>query len=183
MSEFISHRGDDGTTGLLGEGRIDKFDLRMETIGSVDEISSALGMARASVQTEGSAALILHIQRDLYGMMSELSATPENIERFRVISVGNVSWLEEQVERIRLQIVIPPQFIIPGDCLAGAHLDLARTVARRAERRLAELTRKGQVDNLQLLCYLNRLSSLCFVMEIQENSMISKGTPTLAKRA
>ena len=95
---FYTRGGDDGTTGLLGPGRVGKEDIRIEAVGAVDEAGAALGLARASSRIPEAAAMILQVQRDLYGMMAELAATPENAGRFRTIDAARVSWLEAQVD-------------------------------------------------------------------------------------
>jgi len=178
MSIFYTRAGDSGQTGILGKGRVPKSDLRIETVGCVDEACAALGMARA----QGCAAekeTLVQIQRHLYGLMGEVSATPENVERFRVINPGHIEWLEAQIDRISSQVVLPKEFITPGDCLAGAAFSMARTIVRRAERRLVELSARGDAQNPDLLRYLNRLSSYCFVMELFENHLAGNGRQTL----
>ena len=82
----------------------------------------------------------MRIQRDLYGMMSEVAATPENVDKFRVIGSEQIIWLEVQTDYLSKQVEVPREFIVPGDSLAGAALDVARTIARRAERRLVVLS-------------------------------------------
>jgi cob(I)alamin adenosyltransferase len=92
-----------------------------------------------------------------------------------------VTWLEEQTDRISQFIEIPKEFIVPGDSPAGAAFALARTIVRRAERQTAALVHEGIVENQELLHYLNRLSSLCFVLELFENQAYGKDKPTLAR--
>ena len=181
MSNFYTGTGDDGTTGLLGEGRVPKQHPIPETVGTVDEATAALGLARASCQAQQSAAIVLTVQRDLYHLMAELAATPENASRFRKIDSGRVGWLEKQIDELGKLVEMPREFIVPGDSLAGAALALARTVVRRAERRVAQLIHEGMVENVELLRYLNRLSSLCFVLELLENQVQGAQKPTLAK--
>jgi cob(I)alamin adenosyltransferase len=181
MTKFYTKSGDDGYTGLLGEGRVPKYDPRTEAVGSLDEATAALGMARAVCKAAQSASLILAIQRDLYHLMAEISATPENAARFRMITAERVAWLEEQTDHISSQITLPNEFIVPGDTPEGAALALARTIIRRAERGVAYLLHQGLVENQELLRYLNRLSSLCFVLELLENQVGGKSDPTLAK--
>ncbi len=182
MSHFYTRGGDDGYTGLLGKGRVPKYHLLTEAVGSVDEASAALGMLRAICQAPGSAALILTVQRDLYGLMAELSATPENASRFRSIDAGKVAWLEEQTDALSQQVEIPKEFIVPGDSPSEAAAAMARTVVRRAERRVAELLHQNLIENRELLRYLNRLSSLCFVLELLEDKVAGQNNPTLAKQ-
>jgi cob(I)alamin adenosyltransferase len=182
MTHFFTRAGDDGYTGLLGEGRVPKYHPRTEAVGTIDEANAALGLARAACQDELSPAILLAAQRDLYNVMAEVSATPENAARFRTIDAARVSWLETQIDAVSANVEIPKEFIVPGDSQAGAALDLARAIVRRAERQVACLVHQQQLENLDLLHYLNRLSSLCFVLELIENQVAGKISPTLAKR-
>ncbi len=181
MEQYFSRTGDDGYTGVLGEGRLPKYHPRLEAVGSVDEASAALGLARALSQAQRTRELILTIQRDLYNLMAEVAALPENAARFRTIGPDRLSWLEDQIEVIGKSIENPKGFTVAGDTPAGAALDVARTVVRRAERRLAELYHRDEIENLELLRYLNRLSSLCYVLEGVENAAAGKDPYTLAK--
>lgn len=181
MTLFYTRNGDDGYTGLLGEGRVPKHHPRVEAVGALDEATAALGMARALCQSPRTAAALLTAQRDLYALMAEVAATPERAARFRVIDRSRVSWLEEQSDGSSAQVEMPKEFIVPGDSPAGAALALARAIVRRAERRVAALFHAGEIENADLLGYLNRLSSLCFVLELLENQAVGKRTPTLAK--
>ena len=181
MTSFYTRTGDDGYTGLLGEGRVPKYHPRPEAVGTIDEATAALGMARAICRAEQSAALLLAVQRDLYHLMAEVSATPENAERFRTIDALRVAWLEQEVDTISGLVNLPQEFILPGDSPSGAALALARTIVRRAERQVAQLVHAGELENLELLRYLNRLSSLCFVMELLENQAWGRQDVTLAK--
>jgi len=180
MSEFYTRKGDEGYTGLLGEGRVPKYHPRPEAVGCLDECNAAIGIARAVCRGPGTSAILLHIQRDLYHLMSEVSATPDNASRFRMIQASHVSWLEEQAEAIGAQVGVLRDFIVPGDSIAGAHLDMARTLVRRAERRLARLVHDGEVENKEILRYLNRLSSLLYILELIENTAAGFSQPTLA---
>jgi cob(I)alamin adenosyltransferase len=177
---FYTAKGDDGTTGLLGEGRVPKYHARMETIGTLDESTATLGLARAQCADPRSGPILLEAQRDLYKLMAEVAATPDNAEKFHFITAGRVAWLEEQTDALSKQVEVPNQFILPGDSLGGAALSLARTVVRRAERRVVELFDLGEIANPELQRYLNRLSSLCFVLELLENQSAGKST-SLAK--
>jgi len=181
MSNFYTRRGDDGTSGLLGNQRVPKDHPRLETVGAIDEATAALGMARATCGASQSRETILAIQRDLYHLMAEVAATPENAARFRGITTEKVAWLEEKIEHFGRQVVLPKEFIVPGDSQAGAALSLARVAVRRAERRVAALYRGGELENPGLLRYLNRLSSLCFILELYENQAANNPLPTLAR--
>lgn len=181
MGKFYTGLGDDGTTGLLGEGRVAKYDLRMEAIGAVDETSAALGVARSQALLAENRERLLRIQRELYQLMSELAATPETAARFHAIDAGSVQRLEVETDELGERVELPRAFIVPGDTPAGAALDLARAISRRAERRVAEVLARGDVSNRELLRYLNRLSSLIFLMELSENAASGRDHPTLAK--
>jgi cob(I)alamin adenosyltransferase len=180
MSPIYTRAGDDGTTGVLGENRLPKYHPRMETLGVLDEASAALGLARVLTEVPETGNLLKDIQRDLYTIMAEVAATPENAGRFQIMAPRRVQWLESQVDALVAAAPIPTEFILPGDSQGGAALDLARTVVRRAERRVAELLDTGEIENRVLLLYLNRLSSLCFALEVFENARAGKIT-TLAK--
>lgn len=181
MAKFYTRTGDDGTTGLLGEGRARKDAPRLEAVGALDEANAALGVARAACQIPLSPEMILTIQRDLYSLMAEVAATPENAAKFRSIDADRVTWLEDQIATIEAQVEPTNEFIVPGDTPAGAALDLARAIVRRAERRVTGLHLDGELENPELPRYLNRLSSLCFVLELLENQKSEAGKSTLAK--
>jgi cob(I)alamin adenosyltransferase len=168
MSPFYTQTGDEGNTGLLGEGRVTKFDLRIEALGALDEATAALGLARASATAPKIGPIILEVQHDLYKLMSEVGATPENAEKFRFIDSARVKWLETQTDAIAAEMEMPKEFIMPGENPSSAVLALARTIVRRAERRVVELYHAGGLKNPSLLAYLNRLSSLCFAFELLE---------------
>lgn len=181
MSSIYTRNGDDGTTGLLGEGRLPKHHPRIEALGALDEASAALGLARALCKSPQTGPILLDVQRDLYALMAEVSATSENASLFRTLELPRVQWLESQIDAITENAPIPAEFILPGDSLSGASFSLARTIVRRAERRVAELLDTDEIKNPALLQYLNRLSSLCFALEILENQQTGNPT-TLAKK-
>jgi cob(I)alamin adenosyltransferase len=167
MPPFFTGDGDDGTTGLLGKGRIPKHHPRAEAIGALDEAVAALGLARSLNSDAGTRAVLEAVQRHLYQVMAEVAAPGENAVRFRTIGPPQVSWIEEEIERRAETVPSPGEFLLGGDTPAGGSLDLARTVVRRAERRLSLLVDQGEVENRSLLAYLNRASSLCFVLILE----------------
>ncbi len=181
MSSFYTRNGDDGYTGLLGAGRVSKSDDRIEALGAVDEAASALGLARSLCKSPESTQLLLQIQRDLGLLMSELAATPNHREHFQGICTQHVTWLEDQIDHLQNMVHKPQEFILPGDTPLGAAIDLARTTVRRAERRMVKLWNEAQINNPNILPYLNRLSSFCFVLELVEIQQAGFGDPTLAK--
>jgi cob(I)alamin adenosyltransferase len=181
MSRFYTQTGDDGYTGLLGEGRAQKFDPRIETLGAIDEANAALGLVRTFCLAPKTSSIILTAQKDLYHMMAEIAATPENSSKFQMISAERVEWLESQVDEISKEVEVPEEFIVPGDSRAGAVIDLARTIVRRAERHVVYLYHHKLIENRQLLRYMNRLSSLCYILELLENQAAGKTQSTLAR--
>jgi cob(I)alamin adenosyltransferase len=181
MTSFYTRTGDDGFTGLLGQGRVPKYHAHLEAVGALDEATAAIGVGRANGRDPRLAPLLIETQRDLYRIMSEISATPENVERFRSVNADRVAWLEARTDELSAAITLPNEFILPGDSPAGSALSLARAIVRRAERITAQLFHSGEMDNREVLRYLNRLSSLLFVLELVENQAYGKPSPTLAK--
>lgn len=156
--------GDDGFTGVLGRERVPKYALRPEAYGTVDEASAFLGLARAQAQDVRVCELLLVIQRDLYNMMADLATLPETATRPPWLSADRLAWLEQTTDELGAGVEMPKAFIVPGDSVGGAALEIARTVVRRAERLVARLTHEAEVRDDIPLRYLNRLSSLLFVM-------------------
>ena len=180
MPRIYTRNGDDGSTGMLGKDRLPKHAPRMEALGALDEASAAIGLARAQSTNPQTGELLKVVQRDLYTMMTEVATSPDNAQPIRTLEPQRVKWLEAQIDAITAGIAMPSGFILPGDSLPGASMALARTIVRRAERRVAGLLDSGEVTNKVLLHYLNRLSSLCFAMELSENAKAGKPT-SLAK--
>lgn len=181
MSKFYTGRGDNGSTGLLGNERLPKFSLRIDAIGTLDELNAVFGIVRSQSNVETIRELGKTIQVKMYRLMTEVAATAETRAHFNSIDEPEVSWLEEQIELLSAQVQIPSEFIIPGDSKSGAFIALARTVTRRAERKAAELISNGELENQLVLVFLNRLSSLCFVMELFENKENQSGSQSLVK--
>jgi cob(I)alamin adenosyltransferase len=165
MAKVTTGTGDAGYTSLLGEQRVPKYDARPETFGTVDEATSALGLARAATRDARAREIILHMQQDLYVLMAELATPPENLQAIGMrITAEHIAWLESIEEELKTAVVIPNKFIIPGDTPDGAALDLARTIIRRAERLAVRLLHEGVTQNGDLLRYLNRLSDAVFIL-------------------
>ena len=181
MSHFYNHAGDDGSTGLLGEGRVSKHHPRIEALGALDEASAALGLARALCQVPETKSILKEVQRDIYALMAEVAASSDNTECFRILGLPRVHWLETQADNVSTKVPLPSEFILPGDSISGAALSLSRTIVRRAERRIVDLFDAGEIKNPILLQYLNRLSSLCFALELLENQFAGHVT-SLAKK-
>ena len=179
---LYTRTGDDGYTGVLGRERVAKYDLQPVAYGTLDEVSASLGLARTAVRHPRSANIIVEIQRDLYAAMADLATTPEVAARSGVrLSEARIQWLEGIIDEVGQQVELPPAFIIPGDSYAGALLDVARTITRRAERFVARLHHQAMLSNMEVLRYLNRLSSLLFVLARLEDRAAGVEAFTLAK--
>jgi cob(I)alamin adenosyltransferase len=158
-------RGDDGTTGLLGPGRVPKYDDRPETYGIVDEATSALGLAKALSEDPRIKDLAARLQRDLYSLMAEVAMPPESVQKMgHQIGPEHVAWIESEIQKLDREVPLPKEFILPGATVAGAALDLARAIVRTAERRAVTLAHDGHLANPALLTYLNRASTLLFFL-------------------
>ena len=165
MAKVTTGTGDTGYTGLLGDERVAKYDPRPDTFGTVDEATSALGLARAMAQDQKVKDIIYRVQQELYLLMGELATTAENYEKMGLrMTIEHVQRLEQVEEELKLEVEIPNKFIIPGDTLDGAALDLARTIIRRAERMTVKLLHDGVIQNVEVVRYLNRLSDLIFIL-------------------
>lgn len=183
-SQFYTRRGDDGYTGLLGPDRVPKYDLRPEAYGTVDEAQAILGLARVSDCAVRTDEILFAIQGELYTLMAELAAAGDADSPFAgSITGAHVDQIEAWLAEVEAQVDMPQEFVIPGDSRAGAALHLARTVTRRAERFVARVHHEGLLTNERVLRYLNRLSSLLFVLALLEDGRVTGGRATLAKGA
>lgn len=182
-SQFYSRRGDEGYTGLLGPERVPKYDPRPEAYGTLDEAQAVMGLARASSPATRTGEIILAVQRDLYDLMAELAAAGQDDSPFAdSITAGHVDQLESWIAELEERVSMPKEFVIPGDSQPGAALHLARTIVRRAERLAVRLTHDGLLGNNQVLRYLNRLSSLLFVLACDEDSRVTGSNPTRSRQ-
>lgn len=172
-------KGDQGSTDLLGE-RVGKDDPRIDLIGALDESTSSIGLGRAHATIPEWSELLIQAQRDLYQIMAELAFVDELRPDAYRLPAERVTWLEESIATVEATVTLPPQFVIPGDTVAGAALDVARTVVRRAERLAVGLDHAGHMPNPEILRYLNRLSTLLFIIARAEDLATNKG-PRLAK--
>ena len=172
-------RGDQGTTDLLGE-RVGKDDPRIELLGALDEATSAIGLGRSLASFAGANEMLVTAQRDLYQIMAELAFVDEVRPDSLRLPADRVAWLEASIATVQETVELPRQFVLPGDTTAAAALDVARTVARRAERLAVALANAESIANPEILRYLNRLSSLLFILARAEDVQAT-GTVRLAK--
>ena len=168
MMKIYTRTGDDGETSLLGGERVRKDDLRIETIGSVDEINAALGivrveLTRSGVAPEGVDAILAKAQHSLFNLGAELAARTATSPGALSLGDSDVFELEETIDRCEGELEPLRAFILPGGAAAAAQMHMARCICRRSERRLVELASKELVRN-ELIQYLNRLSDLLFVL-------------------
>ena len=170
MTRIYTRKGDDGTTSLWYGGRVAKTDARTEAYGSIDEAGAALGVARSLCgPAEGElAADILRLQGELFVAGAELATAPDAEGRLQEgisrIDEGMVDALEAIIDRYMDRVELPPKFVISGGTTLSAQLDVARTVIRRAERRVVTLKEERQLASEAVLRYLNRASDLIFAM-------------------
>ncbi len=153
-----TRRGDDGTTTLLGAGRLSKDDVRIALLGDVDEASASLGLARAEADDGEIKESLLELQRLLYRVMGDVAMPKEK----NVIGPEDVRRVDETLEAWRARTQIPNEFVVPGESKLGALLDFTRSVVRRAERSM--VTAGLAHDHPHALEAVNRLSDVLFIM-------------------
>ena len=174
LMRIYTRKGDGGTTGLLfGGDRVSKADLRTDAYGTTDEAVSALGMARAAIGSQSDrtearlAELIVRLQRELFVVGAELATHADRRDRLTDgvsrVTADMVTALEAEIDSLEELLEQPKEFVLPGESMAGAALDLARTTVRRAERRCVALAAQEGLPDSQVVPYLNRLADLLFV--------------------
>jgi cob(I)alamin adenosyltransferase len=177
---YYTGKGDQGTTDLLGD-RVGKNDPVVEVLGSLDEATSSIGNGRAHASNPELKSWLMETQHDLYRILAELAYTDEIRPVSYNFGADRVVWLEGITDEIGSRVELPPHFILPGDTIPGAALDVARTVVRRAERRVVDLMEIGKLSNQEIIRYLNRLSSLLFIAARYEDHLAGI-EPTKAKQ-
>ncbi len=159
MAKVYTKTGDKGTTGLYTGERVDKDCARVEAYGNIDEIDSVLGMARAAAVHEEVKQDVYYIQKSLWMLMADVASLNQEAH----IKEEQVEELERMIDKYDEKLKPLAAFIVPGETLSAAYLDLARTVTRRAERQMWRL-RKEEAVHESNIRYLNRLSDLCFTL-------------------
>lgn len=160
--------GDNGTTALMYGRRVPKNHPRVEAYGAVDELNAALGLARATATEPFAGNNLLTIQKDLVVLMGELAVANEDLERYvkggySLVAPQLTSKLDALVQEIEAQNVSFKGWATPGSTQHSAAFDMARTICRRAERRVCDLQSAGELRNPEILIYLNRLSDLLWL--------------------
>lgn len=161
--------GDDGTTGLIFGHRVPKFHLRVEACGALDELNAALGLARSSAADKFIVENILWVQQTLVNVMGEVGVLPQDLPRYRKAGFKTVTrkWtakLDGIVKKLEAEKISFKGWATPGATPHAAALDVARTICRRAERRVAELRAAGELSNGEILIFLNRLSDVLWLL-------------------
>jgi cob(I)alamin adenosyltransferase len=164
---IATRTGDQGKTSLMYGRRVEKFDLRVKTYGTVDELNAALGLARAHAELPLVKNELLLIQRQLVALMGELAVAPQDAARYAAdkypkLTPEMLTHLDDLVAQIEREKITFEGWATPGANVASAALDVARTTCRRAERLVAELAAGNEVD-LLVIRYLNRLSDLLWL--------------------
>jgi cob(I)alamin adenosyltransferase len=162
------HPGDDGTTNFLGEGRISKDDLRINTLGSVDEADACFGIIRALCKDEQVKDVIVNVMKRLHTAMAEISAGKEKRSKLPHLSNADVEWVEEKIRDFQKHMKLPDGFLLAGDTELSAWINQARTATRRAERKIVRLVKNGLIQPGALIKFFNRLGTLCFYMQAWE---------------
>jgi len=158
LSKIYTRTGDDGSTGLGDGSRIEKDSLRVEAYGTVDELNSQLGLLLSDGLPDAERVLVQEIQHDLFDIGGEL-CLPGAVSLTR----ARVNGLEQALDRLNADLPPLKEFILPGGCVAAAQCHVARTICRRAERRVVTLARSEAVNPV-VVEYLNRFSDLLFVL-------------------
>ena len=166
---IVTKTGDDGTTGLMYHRRVSKCHPQVEACGAVDELNAALGLARASARHPFISDRLLEMQTALVILMGELGIRPEDLPRyakdgFALVSPEMTAQLDRVVTEIEAQKASCKGWVTPGANQSSATLDLARTVCRRAERRVCALRESSQLPNSEILVFLNRLSDALWLL-------------------
>ena len=170
LTKIYTRKGDDGTTSLGGRQRVPKESARICAYGTVDELNSTIGVAVASGLDQKIKEPLLVIQNELFHLGSDLCFIEEDKEKYQLpqIEEKHVAYLEQLIDELTAVVGPLENFILPGGSIGSAHLHVARTVCRRAEREVSALAREEAIGSF-VAAYLNRLSDLLFVMARYEN--------------
>ncbi len=163
--KIYTKTGDDGTTGLLGGSRVKKYDIRLEAYGTVDELNASVGVIRSNALPEKTDSWLLEIQNKLFNIGSVLASDErgKKITKKLEITADDIFFLEKAIDEMESELPKLKQFILPGGDMASALCHVARTVCRRAERRIIEFNDMQEVQS-EMIKYINRLSDFLFVL-------------------
>ena len=184
--KIYTRGGDDGMTGLLYGGRVPKDDPRTSVYGTLDEVVSALGIARAAGLVDRVEAAVVRIQRQMFVVGAQLATQEKNQDKLtpgvsRVTS-EMTGEAEAEIDALVAEHPLPDEFILPGETAGSAGLDLARTIVRRAEREAVALDRQDLVPDPEILRYLNRVSDLLYALARYEEAERGIRAPSSRER-
>jgi len=184
LTKIYTKRGDAGQTSLGGGQRVPKDSMRVQVYGAVDELNSQIGVAVAGGLCDRLTQVLPDIQNELFNLGSDLCFLEEDKEKYALpqIELEHVEMLEQLIDEMTGVIGPLKNFILPGGSLGAAHLHVARTVCRRAERDATTLAAQENIGQ-HVLAYLNRLSDALFVMARYENHVQGVGEPLWQPRA
>jgi len=165
ITKVYTRTGDNGTTSLVGGVRIKKSDMRLEAYGTVDELSAHLGLLAAMMAEGQDRACVIRIQNNLFNVCTHLATDQSQTPLYPSahLAEGEVEFLEQEVDRMMQLLPERQGFVLPGGTATAAQAHVARTVCRRAERRIAALAETAEVSN-DIQQYINRLSDYLFVL-------------------
>jgi cob(I)alamin adenosyltransferase len=169
--KIYTRTGDRGQTGLIGGTRVPKDHARVAAYGDIDELNAALGLAKAHARDADLVGLLREVQRDLFALGAQLADPTARVGMRKAkaaITAGRIRRLEKAIDAREKELPPLTYFILPGGAPLGASLHLARTICRRAERRVVTLARHEKVDP-RVIAYVNRLADLLFVLARFEN--------------
>ncbi len=163
--KIYTRGGDDGTTGLYFGGRVDKSSMQIEVNGAVDEAQAAIGFARSLSESGGRLnELMISVERDLWVLMAEVATALANrhklVKEKSLVTASMIERLEVEIDSLSEEIVMPKEFVVPGENQLSAALDIARTIIRRSERAAVAYALEASL----VVAYLNRLSDLVWTM-------------------
>jgi cob(I)alamin adenosyltransferase len=184
--KIYTRGGDDGTTGLLYGGRVPKDDPRTRVYGTLDEVVSALGIARAAGLVDRVEAIVVRIQRQMFVVGAQLATQEENQDKLTPgvsrVTPEMTAEAEAEIDSLVDEHPLPDEFILPGETAGSAGLDLARTIVRRAEREAVALDRQGLIPDPETLRYLNRVSDLLYALARYEEAVRGIRAPSSRER-
>jgi cob(I)alamin adenosyltransferase len=172
--KIYTKTGDSGETGLIGGVRVPKDAVRIEAYGTVDELNAVVGLVRAETPPPQIDQVLAKIQNALFDLGAELATVTSTAKRTSSIHSEQIAELEQAIDAAESQLPPLAQFILPGGVKLAASLHLARTVCRRAERRVIALRSAGESVSSEAIIYLNRLSDLLFVLARLANALAAR---------
>ena len=172
--KIYTKKGDDGTTGLLYGGRVPKDDLRTAVYGTLDEVVSALGLARAAGLSARGEEIVVRTQRAMFVVGAQLATAESNQHKLKEgvsrVTPDMTAEAEADIDALVAEHPLPNEFILPGGLASSAGLDVARSTVRRAEREAVAMNRAGLIPDPEILRYLNRVSDLLFALARYEEA-------------